>query len=277
MNGIVAYGAYLPYFRLDRKAIGEALGSGGGKGTRVVASYDEDTTFMGVEAARVALRGAPRLAPAAVYFATAEPAYLDKTNATAIHAALALDESAMAFDMLGSIRSAAGALRAAMDAGRPALAVLSDVRTGLPGGADERDGGDAAAAFLFGGDTDAPVVAELIAMAATTDEFLDRWRTPGAPASRVWEERFGEHVYGPLAHAAFAAALKQAGLSPGDVAHLAVAGLAGRAVKRFAAGAGVRAEAVASDLTAAIGNAGTAQAGVLLADVLDRAEPGQTI
>ena len=41
MNGIVAYGAYLPYFRLDRKAIGETLGTSGGKGTRAVASYDE--------------------------------------------------------------------------------------------------------------------------------------------------------------------------------------------------------------------------------------------
>ena len=29
MNGIVAYGAYLPYFRLDRKAIGEALAANG--------------------------------------------------------------------------------------------------------------------------------------------------------------------------------------------------------------------------------------------------------
>jgi hydroxymethylglutaryl-CoA synthase len=47
----------------------------------------------------------------------------------------------MAYDMLGSIRSAAGALRATMDAGRPTLAVLSDIRTGLPGGADEREGG----------------------------------------------------------------------------------------------------------------------------------------
>jgi hypothetical protein len=62
---------------------------------------------MGVEAARAALRGAPRRAPAAVYFATAAPAYLDKTNATAVHAALALDESAMAFDMLGTEASAA--------------------------------------------------------------------------------------------------------------------------------------------------------------------------
>src|SRR4026209_473912 len=100
MNGSVAYGAYLPYYRLERKAIGEALGSAGGKGTRVVASYDEDSTSMGVEAARAPLRGTPKAPPAAVYFATTDPAYLDKTNATAIHAALALDESAMAYDML---------------------------------------------------------------------------------------------------------------------------------------------------------------------------------
>jgi len=283
LAGIVAYGAYVPYHRLKRSEIAAVLGEGGGKGTRAVASYDEDATSMGVEAARVALRHAPAgpssgiPVPERILFATANPPYLDKTNAAVIHAALDLPASALAVDAGGAVRSGVGALLSAADARVPALAVLSDVRTGLPGGADERDGGDAAAAFLFGGDTDAPVVAELIAMAATTDEFLDRWRTPGAPASRVWEERFGEHVYGPLADAAFADALKQAGLSPGDVDHLAVAGLAGRAVKRFAAGAGVRAEAVASDLTAAIGNAGTAQAGVLLADVLDRAEPGQTI
>ena len=34
MPGIVAYGAYVPYYRLQRGAIGAALGSGGGKGTR---------------------------------------------------------------------------------------------------------------------------------------------------------------------------------------------------------------------------------------------------
>jgi uncharacterized OB-fold protein len=121
------------------------------------------------------------------------------------------------------------------------------------------------------------VLAELVAVGATTDEFLERWRTPGASAARVWEERFGEHVYGPLVDAAFADALKQAGLSPGDVDHLVVSGLAGRAVKRFAGSAGVRAEALADDLTAAIGNSGTAQAGVLLAAALDRAGADQAI
>ncbi len=278
MNGIVAYGAYLPYFRLDRKAIGEALGSGGGKGTRVVASYDEDTTSMGVEAARAALRGAPRLAPAAVYFATAEPAYLDKTNATAIHAALALDESAMAFDMLGSIRSAAGALRAAMDAGRPTLAVLSDIRTGLPGGADERDGGDAAAAFLLGsGDADTPVLAEPVAAASVTAEFLERWRVPGDAASRQWEERFGEHAYVPLAEAAIASALKQAGVTGGELASVLVAGSHGRANKRAAAAVGAKPTALGDDLTGTVGNTGAAHAGLLLADALDRTQPDDLI
>jgi 3-hydroxy-3-methylglutaryl CoA synthase/uncharacterized OB-fold protein len=282
LAGIVAYGAYIPYHRLKRSEISAVLGEGGGKGTRAVASYDEDATSMGVEAARVALKSAPgrhleKPVPERILFATANPPYLDKTNAAVIHAALDLPASALAVDAGGAVRSGVGALLAAADARVPALAVLSDIRTGLPGGADERAGGDAAAAFLFGGDSESAVVAELIAVAATTDEFLERWRTPGAPASRVWEERFSEHVYGPLVDAAFGDALKQADLSPGDVDHLAVAGLAARATRRFAGSAGVRAEAIASDLTAAIGNPGTAQPGVLLADLLDRAEAGQTI
>ena len=151
MNGIVAYGAYLPYFRLDRKAIGESLGQRGRQGDpgRGVLRRGHDL-HGGGGGARGPAR-ATRLAPAAIYFATTEPAYLDKTNATAIHAALGLDQSVMAFDMVGSVRSAAGALRAAMAAaGGRRWPCCRDIRTGLPGGADERDGGDGAAAFLFG-------------------------------------------------------------------------------------------------------------------------------
>src|SRR6266849_5617582 len=114
MRGIVAYGAYLPYWRVERKAIGEALGVSAGSGTRAVASYDEDTTSMGVEAARAALRGLRAASPEALYYATSDPAYLDKTNATAIHAALDLPAAAMAIDVVGSVRSAAGAMRAAL-------------------------------------------------------------------------------------------------------------------------------------------------------------------
>ncbi len=273
MRGLLAWGAYVPYARLDRKAIAAALGSSAGGGTRAVASYDEDATSMGVEAARSALRGVS-VTPDAVYFATADPAYLDKTNATAIHAALDLPASAAAYDMLGSVRSAAGAMRAALDARGPALAVLADIRTGLAGGGDERDGGDAAAAFVFG---EGPIVAEPLGHASQSAEFLDRWRVPGEPTSRQWEERFGEHVYVPLGEAALAEALKQAGVTAPALDVLIVAGLHARSNKRVAASAGVKKEAIADDLAASVGNAGAAHAGLLLAGALDAARADQLI
>ena len=279
MSGIVAYGTYIPYFRLQRSAISAALGTGGGRGTRAVASYDEDTTSLGVEAARRALRSAPDGASAgAVYFATSTPAYLDKTNATAIHASLGLDEGAPAYDMVGSVRSGIGALRAAADtasAGRSVLAVLADIRTGLPGGADEANGGDGAVAFLFA--EEGPFLLETLASSAATGEFLDRWRLPAEPTSHVWEERFGEQAYVPLAGRALEAAFQHGGLDAGDVTHLIVTGTHARAARAVAGRVGAKPDALVDDRTAVIGNTGAAHPGLLLADVLDRATAGDVI
>lgn len=55
---------------------------------------------MAVEAARGALaRDGLRARVSQLFLATAAPAYLDKTNATAVHAALGLDEHVLAADM----------------------------------------------------------------------------------------------------------------------------------------------------------------------------------
>jgi 3-hydroxy-3-methylglutaryl CoA synthase/uncharacterized OB-fold protein len=273
MNGIVSYGVYLPYWRLERSAIGGVLGAGGGRGTRSVASYDEDTTSLGVEAGRIALRNAPEgVAPAILTFATTSPAYLDKTNATGIHAALALEASVPAFDVAGATRSGVAAMWMAQAIG--GLAVLSDIRTGQPGGGDEASGGDAAVAFLYG---EEGAVAVPIGGASATAEFLDRWRVPGDSFSKQWEERFGEHAYLPLVEEAVTDVLKGAGISAADLDHVVVAGLHQRAVKAAAKAIGAKPEAYADDLSSEIGNPGVAQAGVMLADVLDRAEPEQTV
>ncbi len=277
MAGIVAYGAYVPYNRLDRGAIAQALGVPAGKGSRAVASYDEDTTSMAVEAACAALATAPEgLAPASVYFSTAEPAYLDKTNATAIHAALGLGHDALAVDMVGAVRSGVGALRAGLDAREPTLVALSDIRTGLPGGGDEANGGDGAAAFLCSGNG-GPVIAEYLGSASTSAEFLDRWRLPGERASHVWEERFGEYVYVPLAQQAMQKGMQAASVTIEHIDHLIATGVHPRAVRAVIAGSGVRPEVVANDLSADVGNTGTAHFGLMLADVLDRAQPNQLI
>ena len=162
MGGLVGYAAYIPYYRLERSRIAGVLGSGGGRGTRSVAAYDEDTTSMAVAAGRAALAGLTRAgAPGGppgresvrqLFFATTVPAYADKTNATAVHAALRLPAEALAVDMAGAVRSGVGALVTAAQSPVPTMALLADIRTGLPGSADERDGGDGAAAFVFGGD-----------------------------------------------------------------------------------------------------------------------------
>ena len=68
---------------------------------------------MGVEAARPLVRAGAE--PGHLWFSTTEPAYADRTNATAIHAALRLPAATTAIDMNGSVRSAVGALRVALE------------------------------------------------------------------------------------------------------------------------------------------------------------------
>jgi hydroxymethylglutaryl-CoA synthase len=283
-RGILSYGVHLPYRRLDRSEIRPVAGTGGGTGTRTVASYDEDTTTMGVEAARIALRSAPGAPnPSSLWFSTVAPAYADKTNATAIHAALRLDSAAAAFDANGSVRSAVGALRAGLSAAGPSLVVTADMRTGLPGSPDEAAGGDAGAALLVGPPDDeaggAGLLAEVIGEASVTEEFLDRWRAPGESRSKLWEERFGEGRYLACGQRAWEDALKSAGLVADQVDRVLVAGSQARAVGGLAKSLGVadRVDPVGDRLAAAIGFTGAAHPALLLSAALDTAEPGQTL
>ena len=255
-TGIISFGSYVPYRRLDRGDIAKTMGSGGGKGERSVASYDEDTTTMGAEAARAAKRDAAGTAVDAVWFSTTSPAYLEKTNAGAIHAVLRLPQESSAADFGGAARSGIAALGAALRAaagGSSTMVVASDIRTGLATGSDESNGGDGAAAILVGAESSAgatraagdlaessesaegsgsqagsgssggpesstraeteaaPLLAACIAQASATEEFTDRWRTPGDVGAKQWEERFAESVYVPLFEKAWAQAMEQVG------------------------------------------------------------------
>ena len=246
-TGILSYGGYVPYRRLTRTDVAEVMGSGGGKGERSVASYDEDTTTMGAEAARIAKRDAAGAEVDAVWFSTTSPAYLEKTNAGAIHAVLRLPQESSAADFGGAARSGIAALGAALRAaasGSSTMVVASDIRTGLATGRDESDGGDGASAILVGAESSlgatraagglaestevsgsragsgssngtessaVPLLAACIAQASATEEFTDRWRVPGEAGTKQWEERFAESVYVPLFEKAWAQAMEQVG------------------------------------------------------------------
>ena len=279
MRGVISAAGYVPYHRLDRSEIAAFFGSGGGEGSRAVASYDEDTTTMGQAAADLALRSTP-VVPDACWLATSTPAYLEKTNAAAVHAALRLDAAVGALDFGGAIRSGIGALRTALSArgSSPTLVVASDMRDGLPTGVDEASAGDGAAAVLAGDDSAGSVLAEYLGGACRTLEITERWRIPGGPRSQSWEERFGAAAYAPVAAEAWAAALADSGLEGiEDIDHLAITGLNSRAVASAARATGGDPRGLTDPLLDTVGNTATAHPALLLCSALEQARPGETI
>jgi 3-hydroxy-3-methylglutaryl CoA synthase len=268
--GIVRYGSYVPFFRLTRAAIGA------GKGERAVASYDEDSVSMAVEAARDAVRGGAGVDT--VLFATISPPYAEKLNTATVQAALDLPETVGSVELGGSTRMGLAALLLGLDlahAGRRALVCASDVVIGAPTGARESQGGDAAVAFVTGGDGDA--VARLIGRASATIEILDVWRLPEDRFAKQWEERFTADTMGPQIIETAQRALTAAGVDGASLATVVLDGTNARSMANLPKALGLRPEQIADTLAAAVGRAGCAHAGLLLARALDQAKPGDRI
>ncbi len=268
MSGITSYGTYVPYYRLTRKAMG------GGRGERAIASFDEDATSMAVEAAR----DADLSNIDALIFATTSPAYAEKLNAAAIAAALSLPATVRSTELGTSSRMGLSALLAGSDsaaAGRKALVVASDVIVGAPGGSREKNGGDAAVAFVTGSDSDA--IAKIIGQASATTELLDVWRLPGDQFTNQWEERFGAEVLGPVSSDAARRALEDAGIEASELSVVVLDGANKKDVAGIPRALGLQKEQLADMLDANIGRTGTAHAGLVLARQLDTANPGDKI
>ncbi len=278
MTGIVSYGAYVPFHRLSRETIGSALGTRGGKGERAIASYDEDSVTMAVEAGRACLAGVPDVRPESLLFATTAPPYLEKLNAATVHAALNLAPQARAADLGCSVRAGLAGILQGLDsaaAGRNTLATMADIRVGAPEGARESAGGDAAAAFLLGA---SDPLAEVVSAYSETHEYLSTWRAQGQRFARSWEDRFAlNQAYIPLLDKAVSALLAQAGVSAGDLAAVVLDAPNPRAAAAVAKRQSFSPEQLVDALALQMGHIGAAHAGLLLASALDRAHAGDLI
>jgi hydroxymethylglutaryl-CoA synthase len=279
MVGIVSYGSYVPYRRLKRSAISQVLGVSAGKGERAVASFDEDSVSMGVEAARDALRSTSAPSVQALFFATTTPPYGEKLHAAIIGAAVRLPVEIRAADLSGSIRAGLGALLQAADTAgggaKQALAVVSDCRLGAPEGRAEQQNGDGAVAFVLGSEN---VIAEIEATASLTREFLDTWRAPEERFPHTWEERFAlTQAYGPLLGKAVQAVLAKAKITPKDLAKVVLDCPNARAIDEIVRGMKLDAAQLVDPLALTVGQTGATHAGLILASVLPAAKPGDRI
>src|SRR3984957_1981439 len=154
MTGIVSYGSYIPYRRLKRAAIAAVLGVPATRGERSVASFDEDSVSMAVEALRDALKATPPPDVRSLVFATTTPPYAEKLNAALVGAGALLPAEIRASDSTGSIPAGLSPMLQAAEAvagtGGQAAVAIADSRLGAPEGKAEQANGDGAAAFLLG-------------------------------------------------------------------------------------------------------------------------------
>ncbi|MFI6786614.1 hydroxymethylglutaryl-CoA synthase [Nonomuraea sp. NPDC050383] len=268
---LLAYATYLPHYRLTRATISTALtGVPSGSGARTVAGYDEDAVSMAVAATRAL--GAGVREAGNLYFATTDPPLLDKSCSLIVHAATGMHGRAFALDLTG-LRSGFGALSVAARSG--GVAVLADLRTGRPGSAEEADGGDGAAAFLFGsgdsgdsGEDDA--VAEVIGSVSAPMEVMDAWRAPRTGYALLGEDRLVHHV--------LARAVQEVVAEAGTPTTALVSTLNRRLASALRASVGAAGGAdVQESHRESTGYCGAADLGLLLARALDTARAGDTI
>lgn len=278
-RGITALGAYVPHLRMERAAIAAAHSwsfpslKGLAKGCRALASWDEDTITMGVEAAR----GIDCSDVGSIVFASTSPPFADLQNASVIAAALGLADSVTTMDTGGSLRAGTSALLSALRSAddRSTLVIASDARLARPGSVQELQYGAGAVAVAVGRDR---LIARLIGAATRAECFIDHFRAAGEPYDYYWEERWvREEGYGKLAVAAAKSALADAGVSAADIRHFCLPSSLTGVIEATAKKIGIDPGAVADDYSARCGDTGTAHGLLMLAGALERARPGDRI
>src|SRR5579862_3159351 len=279
MAGIVSYGSYVPYRRLKRSAIAAVLGTPAGKGERAIASFDEDSVSMAVEAARDALKSAPPGEVQALIFATTTPPYAEKLSAAVIGAATQLPAEIRASDMTGSVRAGMSAILQGADAvsggAKRALVAIGDSRLAAPEGKAEQTTGDGAVAFVLGADN---VIAEIEASASLTREFLDTWRAQGERFAHSWEERFTlTQAHSPLLGTVIKNVLEKAKVAPGDLSKVILDAPNARAADEIARALKIDPTKFSDSFALTVGQTGAAHAGLMLSATLPSAKPGDRI
>lgn len=189
--GIAGYGAYIPIYRLPADEIARVW-KGGGSGPNVeksVASLDEDTVTMAVEAARAALRMAGLSDVGAVFVGTESKPYAVKPSSTVVaqalgfHKVLAADFEFACKAGTEAIQVIIGLVGSGMVGGGVAIAV--DTAQGRPGDDLEYTAASGAAAFVLANNSNDSVARIESSVSYVTDTG-DFWRRQ--------EEKFPKHL-----------------------------------------------------------------------------------
>lgn len=282
-TGILAFGAYIPVTRLQRTAI-HATNSwfapgmrGLAKGEKAIANWDEDAVTMAVEAARDCVDGQNRDGIGQVILASTTLPFADRQNAGVVKEALNLADRCGSMDVGGSLRAGTTALIAALrqPGDSATLHIAAENPMLKPASDREMIQADAAAALLVGS---GKVIARPLALSSVTMDFVDHFREAGEDFAYDWEARWiRDEGFSRIMIPAITDTLASAGVDAAAVDHFIVPISVRGVPQMLAKRCGIAEGAIADTLDSTIGNAGTAHAMLMLANVLEQAGPGQKI
>ncbi|HSV71947.1 MAG TPA: 3-oxoacyl-[acyl-carrier-protein] synthase III C-terminal domain-containing protein [Methylibium sp.] len=283
-TGLLATTRYLPRLRLER---GEVLAQhrwmapglrGLARGRRTMASWDEDSVTMAVEAGRQLRQACPGVAPAGLTLASTTLPFAERLNAGIVASALALAEGAVLRDVGSSGRAALGELADALRrpaAGGAQLVLAAERRIAQPASPQEMVFGDGAAGVLVGSGA---VIATLVASHSVHADLVDHFRATGEDHEYGWEERWvRDEGYMKIATGTLKACLAGAGVAASDVAHFVMPAPLAKVNDAVAKRLGLPPTAVVSAEHESMGDLGCAQPLALLDIALRAAAPGALI
>ena len=277
MIGIKSFAAYVPFFRLNRGELARAWKGAAMGGEKAVANFDEDSLTMAAEAGQYCLRAVESADVGGLFFASTTPPYCEKSSASILSSVLDLPREILTMDVTDSLRGGTSALLAGMNGVsqgtlKEALIVAADCRLGLAGSEFEQISGDASAAVLVG---NSHLLATFEGTHSLSDSFVDVWRKKDQAFVNSWEDRFAkQYGFVRVIEEGIRGLLKKYELTPADFAKVIIPAPDARTHQEVVRHLGFKPPQVQDPLLSTVGNAGAAQAFLMLASALEEGRAG---
>lgn len=286
MVGITSFGAYIPWYRMNRRIIFDQMGWFNGatasiaRGEKAVANYDEDAVSMAVAAAIDCLSGKSRQEPDGLYLASLSLPFAQRQNAVIVSDALNSRSDIRTADYTGCLKAGTTALLTALESAlsgvsKSILVCASDCRVGKPGSAQEHTFGDGAAALLVGKEN---IVAEFKGSYSVSYDFIDYRRLTEERFLHAWEDRWiREEGFGRILPEAARGLLQKYGLTMDVFSKVIIPCPMTAWIRGIAKAIGAKDEQIQDNLQAEVGDTGTALPLMMLSAALESAKPGDRI
>lgn len=288
--GIVAYGVYIPRWRIKVEDIAKVWGHDAERyrlglliKEKSVPSLDEDTATLSVEAARNALKRAPEINPkeiGALYVGSESHPYAVKPTATIVAEAIDATPSLTAADLEFACKAGTAGIQACMGLVKAGyieygMAIGADTAQAQPADALEYAAAAGAAAFIVG---EEEVIAEIEETYSYTQDVPDFWRREGSAYPQHSGRFTGEHGYFAQVVNCTRGLMERLGTTPKDYDYVVFHQPNGKYPLKAAEILGFsRNQAIPGLVVTDIGNTYSGSSLIGLAAVLDRAEVGSRI